>query len=131
VNAEAWALWERAVEAEQSAAVLIDVSPDRAAATAYYAAFFAVSALFTLQGRSFRKHSAVEAAVHRDLVKPGIWPVELGVSYSELQALRHTGDYGVLERVAVEDARSALDMAGHILDAVRQAHPDLAEVQGD
>jgi uncharacterized protein (UPF0332 family) len=131
VSAEAEALWERAVEAKQSAAVLIDVSPDRAAATAYYAAFFAVSALFTLQGRSFRKHSAVEAAVHRDLVKPGLWPVELGANYSELQALRHTGDYGVLERVSTEDARAALDMAGHILDADRRARPDLQEAQGD
>ena len=124
---EAAALWERALEAEQSARVLLDVSPDRSAATAYYAAFFAVSALFSLGGRSFRKHSAVESAVHRDLVKTGRWTVDHGAGYSELHSLRQTGDYGVLERVSRDDARRALDLAREIIEAVKQECPELEE----
>ena len=68
------ALWSRAQDALESASVLIGVDPDSAASRAYYAAFYAVSALFALEGRSFNKHTALESAVHRDLVRTGKWP---------------------------------------------------------
>lgn len=68
MTAEARALWERAIRALLSADTLLQHGdPDRAASTAYYASFYAVNALFALGGASYSKHSAVEAAVHRDL----------------------------------------------------------------
>ncbi len=82
-------LWARAIRALKTAALLVDNDPDAAASRAYYAAFYAVSALFALEGRTFTKHTAVEAAVHRDLVKPGRWPIELGRAFSELVASRY------------------------------------------
>ncbi len=39
---------------------------------AYYALFYAVSALLLEEGRRFSKHSGVRAAFNRDLVKPGL-----------------------------------------------------------
>jgi hypothetical protein len=36
---------------------------------AYHAVFHAVSALFALQGKTFTMHRALEASVHRDLVR--------------------------------------------------------------
>lgn len=45
---------------------------------AYYASFHAVSAMFAMQHKNFSKHTAVKAAVHRDLVNTGKWPKELG-----------------------------------------------------
>jgi len=92
---EARDLWERARESLRAAQVVLPVSPDAAASRAYYAAFYAVSALFALEDRTFRRHSAVEAAVHRDLVRSGRWPAARGANYSRLFALRLTGDYGV------------------------------------
>ena len=91
----------------------------------YYAAFYAVSALFALQGKTFSKHSAIEAAVHRDLVRPGHWPKELGVNYSYLLGLRTKGDYGVLEHVLEEEAGEAIQAVQRILRAVHDAHPDI------
>lgn len=41
-----------------------------------------------------RATRAIQTAVHRDLVKPGIWTVEMGADYRSLHALRNTGDYG-------------------------------------
>jgi len=38
---------------------------------AYYALFYAVSALLLEEGRRFSKHSGIRAAFNRDLVKPG------------------------------------------------------------
>ena len=119
--------WNRAEEAAQLAEDAIPISPDGAASRAYYAAFHAVSALFALRGQTFTKHTAVDTAVHRDLVKPGHWPKELGKHYSDLWELRTTGDYGGLEHVTAEDARSAVEMARAILEAVRTQCPELEQ----
>ncbi len=71
-NELALAFWDRAEKAQIVARHDLQISPDAAASRAYYAAFYAVSALFALEGRTFRKHSALEAAVHHDLVKMGL-----------------------------------------------------------
>jgi len=56
-------LWGRAIETLRVARGLVGYSDDNAASRAYYAAFYAVSALFAMEERTFNKHSAVEAAV--------------------------------------------------------------------
>ena len=119
-------LWARATRAIQTAGRNYnDDDYDAAASRAYYAAFYAVSALFSLKGLSFNKYSAVETAVHRDLVKPGIWTVEMGADYRSLHALRSTGDYGGLEHVSSEQAEQSLQAAERILSAVKQNYPEL------
>lgn len=59
----------------------------------YYAAFYAVSAVLMLQGKSYKKHSGVRAALHHDLVKPGIIPEEYGTLYDALLRDREEIDY--------------------------------------
>lgn len=76
MNSEAADLWQRAVQALATARSLS--STDDAASRADYAALYAVSALFTLSGTTFSRHSAVESAVHRDLVKAGLAAAEIG-----------------------------------------------------
>ena len=72
-------LWARATRALQPAKRNYhDEDYDAAASRAYCSAFYEASDLFSLKGLSFNKHSAVETAVHCDLVKPGIWPIEMG-----------------------------------------------------
>jgi uncharacterized protein (UPF0332 family) len=106
----------------------LSVSFDAAASRAYYSVFYAVSALFALEGKEFVKHSAVHAAVHRDLVKSGRWPSGLGKDYSRLLRLRETGDYGGGRHVQEDEARAAVSAAKLIRDAVSQAHPELGSV---
>ncbi|MCK4659234.1 MAG: HEPN domain-containing protein [Phycisphaerae bacterium] len=120
MNREVEALWERATTAIESARALLDIDPDGSASRAYYAAFFGVSALFAMEGRVFTKHTAVAAAVHRDLVKTGRWPVELGEIYSWLMRTRQTGDYGQDVHVKPAEAHEAADKAARILEGVRQ-----------
>ena len=117
-------LWFSAKDALRAAKTVFPVSPDSAASRAYYAAFYAVSALFALEGKTFRKHSAVEAAVHRDLVRPGHWSVELGGGFSHLLTTRSLGDYGLGQHVIYADAEKAIQIAGDILQAVSQANPE-------
>lgn len=114
--------WHRALRALDSARILKATDPDGSVSRAYYAAFYAVSALFAAQGKTFSKHSALEAAVHRDLVKQGRWSKQLGCDYSALVGFRTTGDYGVLEHVSEADAEEALLAAGRIVRAVHNEH---------
>lgn len=77
------ALWNRAIQALRTARSTVSTDPDAAASRAYYAAFYAVSALFALQGKTFKKHRAIEAAVHR-VVNSGTWAADLGATFSWL-----------------------------------------------
>lgn len=125
LEALARADWNRALEALDLAERTAAAWPNSAANRAYYAAFHAVTALFALDGRSFERHSAVQAAVHRDLVRPGLWAPELGALYSKLFELRSTGDYGGLVEVTSDDARLAAEWAGRIVRAVHERHPEM------
>ena len=116
-------LWDRAVRAYTTAARLVEEDPDAAASRAYYAAFHAVSAYFALQGKEFTKHRGVETAVHRELVKPGLWNPGFGADYSLLVRLRTTGDYGGGLHITPTEARTAVDKALRLLQAVRLLSP--------
>ena len=116
--------WDRAIDSFRGARLLLANGDfDGAASRAYYAAFHAVTALFALDGRVFTKHAAVQAAVHRDLVKTGKWRQELGRDYSFCVDLRGVGDYGTEVRVDAEQASDAIASAGRILYAVGSTLP--------
>ena len=116
--------WDRAVDAVREAHLLLaNGGFDGAASRAYYAAFHALTALFALEGRVFTKHSALEAAVHRDLVKAGKWSGDLGRDFSFCVDLRGVGDYGTEVRVDATQAADAIASARRILVAVRDLLP--------
>ena len=81
--------------------------------------------MFALEGKTFSKHAAVESAVHRDLVKPGLWPVDRGKDYSLLFKLRSTGDYGGAEHVSDEEA---VEAARRILQIIQDTNPDFTKL---
>jgi uncharacterized protein (UPF0332 family) len=116
--------WDRALEAFTAATLLLAHGGfDSAASRAYYAVFHAASALFALEGRTFTKHSALEAAVHRDLVKAGRWSADLGRDYSFCLDVRGVGDYGSDVRVDASQAEEATAAARRILVVIREALP--------
>ena len=117
-------LWHRALRTLETARLVADSDPDSAASRAYYAAYYGVSALFVFEGKTFRRHSGVEAAVHRDLVKAGRWPTDLGAAFSDLAKMRATADYGSLVHLTGEEARDAITKAERVLGAVRKASPE-------
>lgn len=121
MNVEAADFWDRARKALTVAGSILSLDSDAAASRAYYAAFYAVSAYFALEGRTFTRHSAVEGAVHRDLVLPGKWQADLGRNYSRLVRLGRTGDYGVGQHVPADQAVAAVRIAAAVLKAVADA----------
>ncbi|MBW8877702.1 MAG: HEPN domain-containing protein [Acidobacteria bacterium] len=124
MNREVQDFWQRALQALRTAEDLIDRDPDTSSSRAYYAAFYAVSALLAFEGQSFSKHTAIERTVHRDLVRTGKWPVEAGAAFSWLANLRHTADYGGGEHAQPGDAEQAIGKARLILNAVLTVTPE-------
>lgn len=114
------AQWQRAIDTLVTGKKVLESDPDSAASRAYYAAFHALTALFALQEKSFTKHAALRSAFHRELIKPGFLPNELGRDFDFLMDMRETGDYGGLVRVSSEDAKQCVEKAQAILDAVRK-----------
>jgi len=116
--------WERADRALASARQLAETDPDSAASRAYYAAFHALTALFALRGQTYSRHSAIRAALHRDLVQAGSLSDESGRDYDFLMDLRETGDYGGLEQVTPDSAWMAVQKAEAFLTAVSKLYTD-------
>jgi uncharacterized protein (UPF0332 family) len=101
--------------------------PESATSRAYYAAFHALIALFALRSRSFKKHTALRAALHKELIKTDQWPVELGRDYDFLMDLREISDYSGVGRVSEENARRAVEAAQRIITACQQELSRLEE----
>lgn len=59
----------------------------------YYAAFYAVSAALLERQASFKKHSGVRAAFHREFVKTGLLDIQWSKFYDQLFEDRQEGDY--------------------------------------
>ena len=125
------AMWGRAVATLAAAKQTLSFHPDTAANRAYYAAFYAVSALFSTEQKYYKKHTGLRSAVHKELVHTGRWTQELGAEYDRLLALREIADYGTVKSATLEEAREALERGERILMAVHEEHPDLFQFPGE
>jgi uncharacterized protein (UPF0332 family) len=90
---------------------------DIAASRAYYAAFYAASALLLNENVDTSKHSGVIASIHRLFVKAGKLDKEQGKNLNWLFELRGIGDYGVSEHVSAGEAFKAIKVAEEFLNA--------------
>lgn len=93
---------------------------------AYYACFYAASAVLLSEGRKFVKHSGVRAALHRHLVKAGRIGPDWGQFYDLLFRRRAQADY--VDLVAF-DASQVAEMVQKAVDFVAEMRRILA--QGD
>ena len=117
-------LWQRAQEALRATGTLLAAGfPDFAAARAYYAAFYAASALLLAEGKTFRSHRGAVALIHRDYVRTGRLPLDIGRILSTLSDLRSVGDYGGATHVSHAEANGALLEAQQFLEAIRALLP--------
>lgn len=92
---------------------------DVSASRAYYAAFYAASALLLNEGMDTSKHSGVIALIHQHFVKNGKLNKEQGKNLNWLFELRSVGDYGVSLHVTQRDAQRAVDIAEDFFVAVK------------
>ena len=77
----------------------------------------------------FTKHTAVRAALHRDLIQSGAISADLGRDYDFLLYLRETADYGGVAEASLESAKKAIEKARAILAALEPLLPNDADGQ--
>jgi len=111
---------ERAESSRKAAAELATKGySDFSASRAYYAAFYAATALLLSREREFSKHSGIIAAIHKHFVKTGVLSQEHGKNLNWLFELRDIGDYGTTVHVPQEDAKQAVHAAQLFIEAVK------------
>ena len=91
---------------------------DFAASRAYYAAFYAATAVLLCEESEFSKHSGVIASIHREFVKTGRLDKRYGKDLNWLFELRGIGDYGATVHVSRRDAEKAIRVAEEFLRAI-------------
>lgn len=116
--------WTKAMRSLAAAEATLDTDPDSAASRAYYAAFHGVTAVLASRGMEFTKHTAVRAALHRDLIQSDALSVDLGRDYDFLLDLRETADYGGVAEASRTSATKAIEKARTILAALQHLLPD-------
>jgi uncharacterized protein (UPF0332 family) len=112
---------ERAEASVQAAKELaVKAYYDFVASRAYYAAFYAATALLLSEGLAFSKHSGVIAFIHKDFVKTGKLDRRHGENLNWLFELRGIGDYGTTLHVSRHDAEKAIEVADRFLRAIEK-----------
>jgi uncharacterized protein (UPF0332 family) len=87
---------------------------------AYYACFYAASAVLLSKGKEFSKHSGIRAALHQHLVKTGEIPVEFGRVYDKLFEDRQEGDYIGFAKFEREQVIKSIDDAKLFVATIRK-----------
>jgi len=92
---------------------------DFVASRAYYAAFYAATALLLSKELEFSRHSGVIASIHQRFVKTGKLDKRHGKDLNWLFELRGVGDYGATIHVSQQDAVRAIEIAEDFLGATK------------
>ncbi len=91
---------------------------DFAASRAYYAAFYAATAILLNERLEFSKHSGVIAAIHQRFVKTGKLSREHGKNLNWLFEIRNIADYGGMLHISQSQAEQAISAANTFLQTV-------------
>ena len=87
---------------------------------AYYAVFYAASALLFAKRMSFGKHSAVVSAFRQHFIKTGEFDVKWSEIYQRIMTHRQTSDYDINLRVEKEQAVGDVQDARAFVEEVEQ-----------
>jgi len=117
---EAARLWmEKADDALRTAKRERELSPPSSLNRAYYACFYAATAVLISEGRQFVKHAGVRSAIHKYLIHEGHLPKELGDAYDNLMSVRQKADDEAIVNWTPQQAAEAMEVAERIVTALR------------
>lgn len=83
---------------------------------AYYAFFYAASALLLTKGLSRSKHSGVISSFRQHFVKTGVFGATLSDTYGESMDLREKVDYDLVTQASEEQAEQLLRLAEQFVE---------------
>jgi uncharacterized protein (UPF0332 family) len=96
---------------------------------AYYACFYAVSAVLMTMGQTFRKHTGVRAALHSSLIKTDLLDVSWGKFYDLVFENRQRGDYQELVEFEAEELEEIISQAEKFVKVMKGLFEQLPNLQ--
>lgn len=93
----------------------------------YYAVFYGVCAVLLERQQSFRKHSGVRAAFHRQFIKTGLLDRKWGQLYDQLFEDRQEGDYVVFISFEPEYVQFQFSQCSEFLEELGKLLSSLGE----
>jgi len=110
---------ERAYETLDEAKIMFDAGRINTYVNRlYYACFYAVSALLLTKGLATSKHSYLRSLLHRDFIKTGAIPADLGIHFDLLFNSRQKGDYSDFVIFKAEDVSGWLKFTEKFIDHI-------------
>lgn len=85
----------------------------------YYAVFYSVRATLLERGFTFKKHTGVRAAFHREFIRTGQLKIEFGKLYDQLFEDRQEGDYVPYISFEKEYVEQQLTQCSEFLKSIR------------
>ncbi|MCX8063164.1 MAG: HEPN domain-containing protein [Anaerolineales bacterium] len=87
---------------------------------AYYACFYAVSALLLTKNLTFSKHSAVLAAFRQHFIKTGEFDPKWGKIYEMVMASRQSSDYDLFTQIDEDQALFVVERASEFVNEIEK-----------
>lgn len=85
----------------------------------YYSLFHAVSAMLIFDGREVGSHKGAAIRFHQYYVKTGIFTLEEGALYSQMETLREKADYNCFFDVTEADVQVRIAPTLHLIEKIK------------
>ena len=86
----------------------------------YYAAYYAIKAIYTKRGLDFKKHKTLLANFNKEYVATEIFPREIGRKISTLALIREQSDYNDFYMASKQESQQQVEIAEELITLVRE-----------
>ena len=86
----------------------------------YYALFHAVSALLISDGREVASHKGAAIRFHQYYVREGIFSVDEGAFYSQMETLREKADYNCFFKVTEAEITARIEPTRQLIEKIKE-----------
>lgn len=86
----------------------------------YYAAFYAIKAIYTIRGLDFKKHKTLLVNFNKEYVATEIFPREIGRKISTLALIREQSDYNDFYMASKQESQQQVEIAEELITLVRE-----------
>lgn len=86
----------------------------------YYALFHAVSAMLISDGREVASHKGAAIRFHQYYVREGLFSVEEGAFYSQMETLREKADYNCFFKVSKAEITAFIEPTRQLIEKIKE-----------
>ena len=86
----------------------------------YYAAYYAMRAVYTLQGKDFKKHKTLLAEFNKEFVATEIFPRTIGRKISMLALIREQSDYNDFYIASSAESQQQVEIAEELIQLIAE-----------